>query len=97
MIMQFGHVRRKKIQKKKLIENISNSKVFWSEIKKINPSSKLISNTIDQENGNHEITQLFYHKYRYMYSRVPTDDIEMAHIRDAIDKSLKRNYNTSHY
>ena len=58
--------------------------------KKINPSSKLISNTIDQANGNHEITQLLYHKYRSIYSKVPTDDIEMAQIRDAIDKSLKR-------
>ena len=37
-----------------------------------------------------EITQLFYHKYRSIYSKVPMDDIEMAQIRDAIDKSLKR-------
>ena len=70
------------IQKRKLVENISNSKDFWSEIKKINPSSKLISITIDQANGNHEITQLFYHKYRSIYSKVPTDDIEMAQIRE---------------
>ena len=81
---------KQEIQKRKLIENISNSKDFWSEIIKINPSSKLISNTIDQANGNHEITQLFYHKYWSIYSKVTTDDIEMAHIRDAIDKSLKR-------
>ena len=46
-------------------------------------------NTIDQANGNHEITQLFYHKYSSLYSRVPTVGIEMAQIRDAIDKSLK--------
>ena len=78
------------IQKRKLVENISNSKDFSLEIKKIYPSSKLISNTIDQANGNHEITQLFYHKYRSIYSKVPTDDIEMAQIRDAIDTSLKR-------
>ena len=81
---------KQEIQKRKLVENISNSKDFWSEILKINPSSKLISNTIDQANGNHEITQLFYHNYRSIYSKVPTDDIEMAQIRDAIDKSLKR-------
>ena len=49
---------KQEIQKRKSVENISNSKDFWSEIKKINPSSKLISNTIDQANGNHEITQL---------------------------------------
>ena len=79
------HVRNKN----KFVENISNTKDLWSEVEKINPASKLISNTIDQPNGNHEITQLFYDKYRSLYSRVPTDDIEMAHIRDAIDKSLK--------
>ena len=82
--------KKEKILKIKLVENISNSKDFWSERKKIYPSSKLISNTIDQANGNHEITQLFYHKYCSIYSKVPTDDIEMAQIRDAIDKSSKR-------
>ena len=76
-------------QKIKLVENISNSKDRWSEMKKIYPASKLISNTIVQANGNHEITQLFYHKYRSFYSRVLTDDIEMTQIRDAIVKSLK--------
>ena len=79
---------RKKNQKRKLVENISNSKDFWSKIEKINPASKLTLNTIDQTNGNYELTQLFYHKYRSIYSKILTDDIEMAQNRDAIHKSL---------
>ena len=46
-------VKRKKfdIQKRKITENISNSKHFWNEIKKVNPICKTISNSIGEANG----------------------------------------------
>ena len=52
------------IQKQKITENISNSTTFWKEPRKPNPTSKTISNNIDDTNGPKEICNLFYEKYR---------------------------------
>ena len=39
-----------KVQKQKLEESISHSTLFWNEINKLNPTSKTISNSIDDAN-----------------------------------------------
>ena len=51
------------IQKETLARNINKSIEFWTKLKKINPTSKVISSSIGSANGSTEITQLFYNKY----------------------------------
>ena len=51
-----------KVQKQKLSESISHSTLFWNEINKLNPTSKTISNSIDDANGSKEISNHFYKK-----------------------------------
>ena len=58
--------------------------IIWTELKKINPTSKVISSSIGSSNGSTEITKLFYNKYRLLYSSVPTDDNELCEIHDVI-------------
>ena len=41
---------------------------FWKEIRTLNPTSKTISNNIDEANGPKEISNLFYEKYRCLYN-----------------------------
>ena len=65
------------VQKQKLAENISHSTRFWNEINKLNPSSKTMSNSIDDANGSKEISNLFYEKYRRLYNSVPTNATEL--------------------
>ena len=48
------------IQKRKIVENLSNSKHFWTEIKKVNPICKTISNSIGEANGSVEISALLF-------------------------------------
>ena len=52
-----------KIQKQKITEK-STTLSFWKEIRKLNPTSKTISNNIDDVNRPLEISNLFYEKYR---------------------------------
>ena len=61
------------IQKQKITENILNSTTFWKEIRKLNPTSKTISNNIDDTNGPLEISNLFYEKYQIIYYIVHID------------------------
>ena len=48
------------IQRTKLAENIRNSDTFWDELRKINPVSKQISETIGTAQGSSEISKLFF-------------------------------------
>ena len=58
------HCRRNKlvIQKETLARNINKSRSFWTELKKINLTSKLIFSSIGNANSSTEITRLFYDK-----------------------------------
>ena len=76
------------IQKETLARNINKSREFWTELKKINTTSKVISSSIGSANGSTEITQLFYNKYRSLYISVPTDDNELREIHDVINSRL---------
>ena len=66
-----------------------------TELKKINPTSKVISSSIGSANGSTEITQLFYNKYRLLYSSVPTDDNELRDIHDVINSRLSTSTHTT--
>ena len=56
----------------------------------VNPSSKKVADTIDQSSGPAYISKLFLDKYKSLYNRVPTDDSEMADIRDVIDNFMSK-------
>ena len=55
------------IQKETLARNINKSREFWTELKKINPTSKVISSSIGSANGSTEIKKLFYNKLREIH------------------------------
>lgn len=76
------------IQKQKLTENMSRTKVFWTETKKINPTNKVISNTIGNANGYEEISKLFFEKYSLLYNSVPTSEEELSNIRKIMDNTI---------
>ena len=76
------------IQKETLARNINKSREFWTELKKINPTFKVISSSIGSANGSTEITKLFYNKYRSLYISVPTDNNELREINDVINSIL---------
>ena len=83
------------IQKETLARNINKSREFWTELKKSNPTSKVISSSIDSANGSTEITKLFYNKYRSLYSSIPTDDNELREIHDVINSRLSTSTHTT--
>ena len=83
------------IQKEPLARNINKSREFWTELKKINPTSKVISSLIGSANGSTEITNLFDNKYRSLYSSVRTDDNELREIHDVINSRLPPSTHTT--
>ena len=58
--MQCDVVKKLEVQKQKLAESISHSTLFWNEINKLNPTSKTMSNSIDDANSSKEISILFF-------------------------------------
>ena len=77
-----------KLRNSKIVANLWNSKNFWTEIKKINPTSKAISSSIGEANGAKDISKLFLEKYRSLYNTVPTDENELKSLRDVIDSNI---------
>ena len=59
-----------KLQKEKLTENFTNSKLFWNNVKNINPVNKTVPNVLDNKIGSQEITKLFVKKYKTLYTSV---------------------------
>ena len=80
------------IQKQKLAENMTKAKEFWTETNKINPTSKIVSTSIDQASSPLEISKLFLKKYRLLYNRVPTDNNELRSLHDAINNGITMEY-----
>ena len=56
------------IQTSKIAENVKNSTIFWNEVKKINPSRKLITKSIDNAVGSIQIAELLAEKDSIQYS-----------------------------
>lgn len=75
-------------QKIKLAENISDPKEFWKELKKLNPANKITTETMDNVNGNENITNILYDKYKTLYNSVPTSDHELSDIRSIVDSGM---------
>ena len=65
-----------------------NSNNFGTEIKKIYPTGKTISNSIGEANGAKDISKLFLEKYRSLYNSVPTDENELNVLRVVIDSNI---------
>ena len=76
------------IQKETLARNINKSRECWTELKKINPTSKVISSSIGSANGSSEITKSFYNKYHSLYSSGSTDDNKLREIHYVINSTL---------
>ena len=76
------------IQKRKIVENLSNNKHFWTEIKKVNSICKTISNSIGEANGSVEISKLFFEKYRSLYNSVPTSVDELSSLSDVMNRNI---------
>ena len=87
--------RNKLVIKKETLARKKKSRECWTELKKINPTSKVISSSIGSANGSTEITKLFYNKYRSLYSSVPTDDNELREIHDVINSGLPTSTRTT--
>lgn len=85
---------KQQIQRQKLAENVGDTKQFWTALKKINPTSKQISDTIGTSNSPDEITEVFYQKYKTLYNSVPTSDSELCEINQMLSVGLP-NCNTS--
>ena len=77
-----------KIQKEKLAKNISHTKDFWKELKKINHTNKITTEVMDDVYGNENITTLFKEKYETLYNSVHNNDIELTEIQDVIDRGI---------
>ncbi len=74
------------VKKQKLAEYAANNSVdMWHELKKINPTCRNISNTIDNACGAQEIADLFKSKYAKLYSSVPTSQQEMESIKSIVN------------
>ena len=52
---------------------MSHNTIYWNEINMLNPTSKTMSNSIDDANGSKEISNFFNEKYRHLYNSVPTN------------------------
>ena len=89
VVYYYVYVKKKfETQKQKIAANLGNSKNFWTEIKKINPTGKAISNSIGEANGAKDISKLFLEKYRSLYNSVPTDENELNSLHDVIDSNI---------
>ena len=82
------HIESNLINEHDHVCNIANSKNFWTEIKKIHPTGKAISNSVGEANGAKDIYKLFLEKYRSLYNSVPTDENELNSLRDVIDCNI---------
>ena len=80
--------RKFETQKQKIAADLGNSKNFWTDIKKINPTGKAISNSIGEANGAKDISKLFLEKYCLLYNIVPSDENELNSLRDVIDSNI---------
>ena len=74
--------------KSKLAENMSSSKDFWKEVKKIDPTSRSISNVVDQAVGPEKIADIFLAKYEKLFNSVPTNDTEVDNIHSKINAQV---------
>ena len=80
------------IQKQRLAENISDSTNFWKEVNKLNPSSKVTTTILDNANGDEEITELLFTKYKTLYNSVPTNDTDLFRLHSIINSGIQINH-----
>ena len=62
------------IKKQRLTETSCNSKLFWNNINKMNPTSNMLSDVVDNVNTPKDIAQLFWEMYQNVYTSLPTNE-----------------------
>ena len=63
-----------------------SGKGFWSEVKKVIGSSKVLPNNIDGIQGSDNIADLFQNKYKDLYNSVGYDAQQMTILRGQLTK-----------
>ena len=61
---------------------------FWKEVNKLNTANKMITLTMDDANGENNITELLLNKYETLYNSVPTSDAELSSIKDIVNEGI---------
>ena len=74
------------IQKQKLADSVSNSTEFWKEVNKPNTTHTISTLTMDDANGENNITELLLNKYETLYNSVPTSGAELSSIKDIVNE-----------
>ena len=62
--------------------------LFWSNIRNVNPKISSIPTTMDGKHSQLEIASVFMHKYKSLYTSVPTFDEQMNTINSSISERL---------
>ena len=85
----------KYIRKEKVAEHChaKSAKNFWQCITRINTSGEYLPSKIDNEVDTQQIAENFGEKYRLLYTKVPTDPMEIETLSNILD-SLCGNCNT---
>ena len=77
----------KDIRKEKVAEHCheKSAKNFWQCIKRINTSGEYLPSKIDNEVDTQRIAENFGEKYRLLYTKVPTDPMEIETLSNKLD------------
>ena len=88
---------RDHITASKIAEKMAGSKTkdFWREISRLKKSPKSVASIVDGRNHPKDIAELFYNKFKVLYSSVPSSDEEVESIKKQVNSRLK-SYTGSH-
>ena len=65
--------------------------LFWSNIRNVNPKISSLPTTMDGKQSQSEIASVFMHKYKSLYTSVPTSNEQMNTINSSISERLLYN------
>jgi exonuclease III len=69
-----------------------DSTQFWSEVKKITSTNKVVATSIDGKSDQKEICNLFYEKYSELYESVPSSQDELLSIRNEVNGRINNTF-----
>ena len=70
--------------KKRLAETSCNGKLFWNNINKMNPTSSMLSDVVDNINTPKDVAPLLCGKYKNLYTSLPTNEVDLNQIDSVI-------------
>ena len=68
--------------------HVQNKGKFWCEVKKVTSVKRHIVNCIDGKSGSDDIRSVFSGKYENLFKSVPTDNNELADIKEYIEDKV---------